>query len=279
MRVTEQEKRAAEFDKTGEYNKDTIDLNKCHYHDVEDNYDYLKNNLLYRILALIVKGILRIYVPLHDLIMYHLKIEGKQNLKKVKGKGVIGICNHSQYMDMAISRFAFYNKKYYCTSAIFNNKNGFGGKMMKALGSLPLSPKPSAQRKLGETIKKLTKKNTAVMFYPEKAMWKNYRKPRPFMKGAFYYAVKANVPIVPMFVLYRDNKKLDKITKRKNRLTLKIMQPIYPNMELNEKMRIEYMRDNAQYMFNVEYEKFYGKPNDVIAVLNPDEHMEKYLNS
>lgn len=277
MRVTEQERRSLEFDKAKEYNKDTIDLSKCHYHDVEDDYDYLKNNLFYKFLAWIVKGILRIYIPLHDLIMYHLKVEGRNNLKKVKGKGVIGICNHTQYMDVAISRFAFYHKKYYATSAIFNNKNGFGGKMMKALGSLPLSPKPSAQKKLCETIKKVTQSNTAVMFYPEKAMWKNYRKPRPFMKGAFYYAVKANVPIVPMIVLYRDSKKIDKITKRKNRLTLKIMEPIYPNMGLDEKMRIEYMRDKAQFMFNQAYENFYGKPNDVIAVPNPDGNMAKYL--
>jgi hypothetical protein len=47
-------------------------------------------------------------------------------------------------------------------------------------------------------------------------------------------------------------------------------------MQLNEKNRVEFMKDEAQYMFNLEYKKFYGIDNDVLEIKNPYENIKKY---
>src|SRR5574344_1875934 len=278
MKVTKQEKKVKEFEKKKKYNNDTIDLSKCHYDELDKNYDYLKNDFFYTIMGFITRSLIKIYIPFHNFICYQLKIKGKENLKKVQKTGVIAISNHSQYLDIAISRMVFYNRRYYATSAIFNNKKGFGGNMLKAIGALPLSLKFSAQKSLGIAITKLLSKNRVISFHPEKAMWKNYRNPRPFMRGAFYYAAQNNVPILPMIVLYRKTNKLDKFFGRKNKLTVKILEPIYPLPQittLNE--QTNYLRDKAQYVYNYEFEKFYGKKNNVITVKNPDENINFYI--
>ena len=210
--------------------------------------------------------------------IYHLKIEGKENLKKTKGKAVVGISNHSQYTDMFISKRVFYSRRYYITAAIFNNKSGISGNIMRCLGMIPItrSQSLSARRGLDNAISQiLSNKKNALMFYPEKAMWKNYRKPRPFLKGAFYYAAKNNVPVLPMVVLYRPVNKIDKFFGRKNKLTVKILPPITANEELSFHDKVEYLQKKAQYLYNVEYEKFYGKKNDVLDALNPDEKSEQ----
>ena len=137
---------------------------------------------------------------------------------------------------------------------------------------LPMSRTQStvARRKFDDAVEKVLKDKNAVMFYPEKAMWKNYRKPRPFFKGAFYYAVKNNVPILPMIVLYRPTSKWNKFWGRKNKLTVKILPPIYQKQNLSEKENVEYLKQKAQYLFNEEYENFYGVKNNVIDVADPD---------
>ena len=55
-------------------------------------------------------------------------------------------------------------------------------------------------------------------------MWFNYRKPRNLKRGAYYYAAKNNVPIVPIFVEIQnlDEKETEELNvdtaKRKNHI-------------------------------------------------------------
>lgn len=272
MKTTQQEKQIKTFEKEKDYNAETIDINKCHYDEIDDDFDYFKYGFFASLLGLVVKGIIKVIIAPMDKCLYHLKIEGKENLKKVKQTGVIGIANHSQYADFFISKRVFYNKKYYITGAIFNNKKGFGGNFLRSLGMLPMSRRVSTtgQKKLDLAIEKILSKNQVVMFHPEKAMWKNYKKPRPFYRGAFYYAVKNNVPVLPLIVLYRKTNKWDKFWGRKNKLTCKILPPIYPKQNLSERDNIEYMRQKAQFVFNQAYKDFYGEENDAVVAFDPD---------
>ena len=59
-----------------------------------------------------------------------------------------------------------------------------------------------------QAIDILLKRGDKVLVYPEKALWWNYRKPRPFKIGAFKFAVSAGVPVIPMFITMEDTDKI-----------------------------------------------------------------------
>ena len=65
-----------------------------------------------------------------------------------------------------------------------------------------------------------------VHFYPEAALVPYCSKIRNFKNGAFDFAVKNDVPIVPIVFVFREPKGIRKILKRKQDVTLKILEPV-----------------------------------------------------
>ena len=44
-----------------------------------------------------------------------------------------------------------------------------------------------------------------MLIYPEQSMWWNYRKPKPLKKGAYTFAARNNVPVLPCFITMEDS--------------------------------------------------------------------------
>ena len=44
-----------------------------------------------------------------------------------------------------------------------------------------------------------------MLVYPEQSMWWNYRKPKPLKKGAYTFAAKNHVPVLPCFITMEDS--------------------------------------------------------------------------
>lgn len=70
-------------------------------------------------------------------------------------------------------------------------------------------------------------------------MWFNYRKPRPFKRGTYYYAAQANASIISCFVELRDLKSFEPNAKcliHRIQATLHILPMIYsdPNKSAHE---------------------------------------------
>lgn len=75
--------------------------------------------------------------------------------------------------------------------------------LIKLLRAIPIpresKNKPSFMKALDDTLKE----GNVVHFYPEAALWPYYNKIRNFKTGAFHFAVRNNVPIVPMVFTFR----------------------------------------------------------------------------
>lgn len=78
-------------------------------------------------------------------------------------------------------------------------------------------------------------------------MWFNYKKPRPLKLGAYHYATKYNVPIIPCFVKIDDLGEIEEDGFKKSQYTLYIMPPIYPDENKD-------LRSNKNEMKNKDYE-------------------------
>ena len=183
------------------------------------------------------------------------KVVGRKNLRALKKQGAICVCNHFNYLDTLFVREAAGYYRTYHTMGPWNNKKGLGGHIIRQGGMLPFSADRLAMRKLLSTMGELLKEGKIVNFYAEQAMWKNYQKPRPMKEGAFHYAVKFSVPVLPIFCTFQKGKR-----GNIHKLRINILPAVYPDESLPRAERIEALRAAAQTAWRECYEQAYGIP-------------------
>lgn len=182
---------------------------------------------------------------------------GRENLKGIKS--AILTCNHVFMFDCLVATHALRGHKLRITAAPFNNKKGFLGEMMRGGGLLPFGDNFENMKRFNNALEHYLSHNNYVLFYPEQAMWYMYDKPRPFKNGAFHYAVKHNVPVIPLFITYRNSEILNENGVEIKYFTIHIMKPLYPKKEFNKQENIDYLRDADYEMCKNKYEEVYGK--------------------
>ena len=89
-------------------------------------------------------------------------------------------------------------------------------------------------------------------------MWWNYRKPKPLKNGAFRFAVKNNVPVIPCFVTMQDSDQIGPDGFPVQIYTMHIEKPIYSNSDIDVKTNIEQMKEQNYTIWKNIYEKTYG---------------------
>lgn len=167
------------------------------------------------------------------------KVHGRENLKGLKGAVIT--CNHVHIFDNLFVRWGTRGHKLYITVAEFNNMKGPLGALLRGAGCLPFSDCFTAMKNMSKAIDKLIQKGRFVLYYPEKAMWPRYEKPRPYINGAFHACVNNNVPVVPTFIAFKP--KAGKGNEGKTAGEYYIMKPIYPKPELSKKENVEYLKN------------------------------------
>ena len=91
-------------------------------------------------------------------------------------------------------------------------------------------------------------------------MWWNYKKPKPLKIGAYKFASRNNVPVIPIFITMQDSSKIGEDGFFVQEYIINIGEPIYPNGNLQEKDNARIMREkNAEIWKNI-YEDFYKIP-------------------
>ena len=190
--------------------------------------------------------------------------EGLENLKKVKG-GAIITANHFSPFDsiplhLAVKKVARKHKLYKVIREGNYTMPGLFGFFLRNCNTLPLATNPTVMRDLFKSMSVLLNRGHFILIYPEQSMWWNYRKPKPMKQGAFIFAVKNNVPIIPTFITMRDTDKKEDNGSFIQAYTLHIMEPIYPDMGKDEKENIAWMKAENERVCKELYEKVYGTP-------------------
>jgi 1-acyl-sn-glycerol-3-phosphate acyltransferase len=204
----------------------------------------------------VVEPIMR-HVNHHDL---ESKVVGKENLKGIK-KAIV-TCNHVQMFDCMALKKAMGGHYLNIVAASFNNFPGFLGDGMRASGMLPLPAEFDGMRNFEKAIETSLAKKHYVLFYPEQSEWWYYKKVRPFKDGAFHYACKYDVPVVPCFISFepRKHKIKDKEGMYPERMIVHILPPLYPDPIRPFAERKASLRDRAFAETKECYEKTYGVP-------------------
>lgn len=191
-------------------------------------------------------------------------IEGEEHLQVLK-KGAIITCNHFSVCDHYIVYHCIrrYLPRKYLYKVIregnYTNFPGLFGFLMRYCNTLPLSSNRRTMMNMLSACDTLLKRGESILVYPEQVMWRNYRKPRPYKVGAFRMAYKSGVPVLPTFITMTDDpEKKDENGKPLQRHILHVMPPVYPDLELGEKVGAERMMHETFEQVKETYEKAYG---------------------
>ena len=212
---------------------------------IDENYDYVPNNLIFSIFSnLLYYGIAFPILKLLIKIIYDLKIEGIENIKEVDG-GAISVSNHVLILDCAMVGLAFGKRKIYYTTQEGSFKIPLVRKLIKYLRAVPIPENINNRKYFIKAMNNVLKNGDVIHFYPEASLWPYCKKIRNFKNGAFDMAVRNQVPVVPCVFTFREPIGVRKLFKRKKDVTLKILKPVYSDSDKYIRQQIEELKEKT----------------------------------
>ena len=195
--------------KTYYYNSYEDDLvqSKNQNYKLKENYKWVKNNIWYEIYSSIIYFIAYIFGLIYCKFILHVKVKNRKVLKKYKKKGYFMYGNHTQEIgDVFIPAYVCRSKRIYTIVSQANLGIAWIGKILPALGALPIPDSIKDLKKFKSAIEKRIRQRKCIVIYPEAHVWPYYTKIRPYMETAFKYPVNLEVPSFSMTTTYYKRK-------------------------------------------------------------------------
>ena len=230
-----------------------------------DKVDYLRKKPISKLKTKVAFSVAKrfLYKILNKKQMIVKEIIGIENWANLKS-GAIITCNHFNAFDSFAIHWAYINskhkkRKFYrvIREGNYTSFPGMYGFFMRNCNTLPLSSNMDTMKKFLKSIDQLLKDGHFILIYPEQAMWWNYRKPRPLKNGAFKFAAKNDVPVLPCFISMRDSDSYDKDGFKIQEYTINIGKPIYADKDLKTSEKVAYFLDQNQKVWNEMYKDYY----------------------
>lgn len=214
------------------------------------------------------------------------EVVGMENLKVLDPQqGAIITSNHFNPLENTIIRRFVQKTKTHKRLFIISQDTNLGMKGLVGflMNNLDIIPMSQSINYLGHTFPKALQKvideGNYILIYPEEEMWFNYRKPRPFKRGTYYYAAKINAPIISCFVEMQDLKSFEPNSNKKIhrvKSTLHVLPIIFPDPNKSVKENSIEMMNKDYQQKKAAYEKAYGKkltydfdPSDIAGWVGP----------
>ncbi len=212
--------------------------------EIDDDFDFVNDNFIFNTFSNLLYLIAYPLLILINKFFFGFKIEGKENLENIDS-GKVTISNHVHPMDCTMVGLANVPKKTFYTSLESNFKIPIVRRIIKLLNTVPIPNDIKYTKNFMNSIDELLQNNKTIHFYPEGSLWPYYDKIRHFKNGAFDFAVRNNVPLVPMVFKFNKQKRLLDILKPKTTITLVVKEPLYPNKLLPKKEAILDLKERA----------------------------------
>lgn len=205
----------------------------------------------------------------------NLIAEKKLIVKEIKGaenfdalhSGAIITCNHFNAFDSFAIQMAYEasnqkKRKFYrvIREGNYTSFPGFYGFLMRHCNTLPLASNHKTLKKFMEATDTVLKNGHFVLIYPEQSMWWNYRKPKPLKNGAFMFACRNNVPVLPCFITMKDTDIIGDDGFFVQEYTIHVEKPIKPDKTLPYTKAVAKMAEENYEVWKNIYEKEYGIP-------------------
>ena len=260
-------RRIEEFERDGRFDED-VEADPPSTVLMPDDIDYLKKGLVKRIKSKIAYRSARRFV-------FNLIKQGKFIVKDIKGienfqnleTGAVITCNHFNAFDSFAIQIAYEaaeqeHRTFYriIREGNYTSFPGFYGFLMRNCNTLPLSSNAKTMRKFMDATNTVLRDGHFVLVYPEQSMWWNYRKPKPLKEGAYFFAAKNGVPVLPCFITMKDSDVMDDDGFYVQEYTIHIGKPIYPDETLSHRENVRNMMAENSRVWREIYESEYGMP-------------------
>lgn len=249
-----------------------------------DKIDYLRktstDKIKTKVANMVGETFLKEQVRKNKLIIKDVK--GIENINNVK-TGAMITCNHFNPFDsftieqvLKMSEHAKNTKLYkVIREGNYTNFPGFFGFLFRNCDTLPLSSNKKTMTSFIKAVEEILKNKDFILIYPEQSMWWNYRKPKPLKDGAYRFATKNDVPVIPIFITMEDSNIIGDDGFSIQEYTVNISKPIYPDNSKTLKENIESMKKENFEIWKEIYEEFYGIPLEYTTI---KEKQPKELN-
>ena len=211
---------------------------------VPEGYKYKRTNVFNNFVSgifyhLIAKPLMGTYC-----LFKGIRIKGRENIKKLGGKGAFIFSNHTAITDV----FKFQSFVFFWGRRV--NILGYSDSlsmpvvrhMTRALGYLPLPLQGDIKNMISlmDAMKFYIEKKQYVLIYPEAHIWPYYTKIRNFHSGSFNYPARLEAPVLPVVTAWRKTKLC-----KKPKQTLYILEPIFPDPDKTSAENKEYLYEET----------------------------------
>ena len=260
-------KKIEEYERAGRFDEDVEDDPPTKVL-LPDEIDYFRRGILEKVK-------MKVAFMMARKLVNRLIDEKKLIIKEIRGieyfkalnSGAIITCNHFNAFDSFAIQLAYEaaeqpDRTFFrvIREGNYTSFPGFYGFLMRHCNTLPLSSNHKTLKKFMEATNELLKAGHFVLIYPEQSMWWNYRKPKPLKEGAFTFAVKNNVPVLPCFITMKDTDVMGDDGFYVQEYTIHISPPLYPKSELPYGERVRDLKDRNYACWKQIYEDVYQIP-------------------
>lgn len=173
---------------------------------LDKDYKWVRTDLGSKLLSAAVYFFAVIFSYFYCRFFLHMKIRGREKLRKTKG-GFFIYGNHTQPIgDVFIPAHAAIPKRIYTVVSAANYGIPVIGKVLPFLGALPIEGSLSGMKELNRAIEYRINNGNPIVIYPEAHVWEYYTDIRPFADTSFKFPVKLNRPAFSMTVTYKKSK-------------------------------------------------------------------------
>ena len=265
-------KKIDEYEKAGRFDED-VENDPPGKVLLPDEIEYIKKSPFDRLKTKIAYGLARKFV-------YKLIDEKKLIIKEIKGienfkhlnSGAIITCNHFNAFDSFAIQLAYEaaeqkDRTFYrvIREGNYTSFPGFYGFLMRHCNTLPLSSKQKTLAKFMKATNQLLREGNFVLVYPEQSMWWNYRKPKPLKKGAYIFASRNKVPVLPCFITMKDTDIIGDDGFFVQEYTIHIGEPIMPDESKSFGENVDYLMNENFEIWKRIYETEYQIPLSYIT--------------
>ena len=212
-------------------------------------YTFLESGTLFSIFSNLLYLIAYPILTILDKLLFNLKIKGRENIKAIKG-AKITVSQHIQELDCTMVGLANRFQKTYFTALEDSFKIPVVGGIMRLLNAIPIPKDIKYTRTFMNGIDNLLKQGKTVHIYPEGSLVSYSEKIRPFKDGAFDFAVRNNVPIVPLTFKYEEPTGIRKHLKSHPFLSLYVLPAEYPDLTLSKPEAVKELKNRVYEKMN-----------------------------
>ena len=260
-------KKIEEYERAGRFDED-VEADPPGRELLPDEIEYINKSAADRMKTKVAYKMARkfVYQMLDDKKLIIKDIKGLEHFRDLK-TGAVVTCNHFNAFDSFAIQLAYEaaeqsDRTFYrvIREGNYTSFPGFYGFLMRHCNTLPLSSNRQTMKKFLAATDQLLKDGHFILIYPEQSMWWNYRKPKPLKSGAYMFAAKANVPVLPCFITMQDSDIVGDDGFAVQEYTIHISEPIYPRQGVTYRVNMmEMMQKNAELWKEI-YESEYHIP-------------------